>query len=152
MFKRKSKSRGRGSRTSKRGAGGADSYSVDGGSSIDASLPRSCLKRSAVPSAAAAARTPPALLNVRFREVQVREFERIIGDNPSCSSGAPIGYVVVVVSYLAVCPGLIVFALWSFFSVLFGPVFVLINKLNSYRITNLFTEIALQAWLETYGC
>lgn len=30
------------------------------------------------------------LRKVRFRHVQVREFERIIGDNPSCSSGAPV--------------------------------------------------------------
>lgn len=29
--------------------------------------------------------------NVRFSIIQVREFERILGDNPSCSSGAPIG-------------------------------------------------------------
>lgn len=28
---------------------------------------------------------------VRFKSVHIREFERIIGDNPSCSSGAPIG-------------------------------------------------------------
>jgi hypothetical protein len=30
---------------------------------------------------------------VRFRHVVVREFERVIGDNPSCSGGAPISYV-----------------------------------------------------------
>jgi hypothetical protein len=28
---------------------------------------------------------------VRFSEIQVREFERIVGDNPSCSAGPPIG-------------------------------------------------------------
>lgn len=27
---------------------------------------------------------------VRFAQVRVREFERILGDNPSCSSGAPV--------------------------------------------------------------
>jgi hypothetical protein len=27
-----------------------------------------------------------------FQEVYIREFERILGDNPSCSSGAPIRY------------------------------------------------------------
>jgi hypothetical protein len=32
---------------------------------------------------------------VRFRHVVVREFERVIGDNPSCSGGAPISYVCV---------------------------------------------------------
>ena len=31
-------------------------------------------------------RTP----KVQFKHVQVREFERVIGDNPSCSSGAPV--------------------------------------------------------------
>jgi hypothetical protein len=31
---------------------------------------------------------------VSFREVKVREYERIIGDNPSCTSGPPIRYVV----------------------------------------------------------
>jgi hypothetical protein len=30
---------------------------------------------------------------VRFRTVYIREYERIIGDNPSCSSGAPIRFV-----------------------------------------------------------
>jgi hypothetical protein len=30
---------------------------------------------------------------VSFKEVQVREFNRTIGDNPSCSSGCPIRYV-----------------------------------------------------------
>lgn len=29
--------------------------------------------------------------NVRFSQVHVREYERSLGDNPSCSSGAPIG-------------------------------------------------------------
>lgn len=29
--------------------------------------------------------------NVSFANVKVREYERIIGDNPGCSSGAPIG-------------------------------------------------------------
>ena len=28
---------------------------------------------------------------VRFSEIHVREFERIVGDNPSCSAGPPIG-------------------------------------------------------------
>jgi hypothetical protein len=28
---------------------------------------------------------------VKFAYVQVREYERIISDNPSCSSGAPVG-------------------------------------------------------------
>jgi hypothetical protein len=31
--------------------------------------------------------------HVRFRTVYIREYERIIGDNPSCSSGAPIRFV-----------------------------------------------------------
>lgn len=35
----------------------------------------------------------PQLKLLRFGEVHIREFERILGDNPSCSSGAPIGYV-----------------------------------------------------------
>ena len=33
---------------------------------------------------------------VRFEDVKVREFERVVGDNPSCSSGPPIGYVPIV--------------------------------------------------------
>ena len=28
---------------------------------------------------------------VRFQHVRMKEYERIIGDNPSCSSGAPVG-------------------------------------------------------------
>ena len=31
--------------------------------------------------------------SVGFADVHIREFERILGDNPSCSSGAPIAYV-----------------------------------------------------------
>jgi hypothetical protein len=36
-------------------------------------------------------RTTGTLRGVKFAYVQVREYERIISDNPSCSSGAPIG-------------------------------------------------------------
>lgn len=28
---------------------------------------------------------------IRFHQIHIREYERIVGDNPSCSSGAPIG-------------------------------------------------------------
>lgn len=31
--------------------------------------------------------------SIRFGDVRVREFERVVGDNPSCSSGAPVRYV-----------------------------------------------------------
>jgi hypothetical protein len=34
----------------------------------------------------------PQKKSVSFQEVYIREFERILGDNPSCSSGAPIRY------------------------------------------------------------
>lgn len=30
---------------------------------------------------------------VQFNSVEIRDYERILGDNPSCSSGAPVGYV-----------------------------------------------------------
>ena len=29
--------------------------------------------------------------SVRFSEIQIRDYERVVGDNPSCSSGPPIG-------------------------------------------------------------
>jgi hypothetical protein len=29
--------------------------------------------------------------SVKFAYVKVREYERVISDNPSCSSGAPVG-------------------------------------------------------------
>ena len=29
--------------------------------------------------------------SVRFSEVHVRDYERVVGDNPSCSSGPPMG-------------------------------------------------------------
>ena len=39
-------------------------------------------------------RTPirsPAEKSVQFKEIYIRDYERIVGDNPSCSSGPPIG-------------------------------------------------------------
>jgi len=98
MFKRKSRRRGR-KRTS--GGGGGDTPSPGSSvASVGSFTPRSCLKRSlaaqqnhyyggaSIGEEAASERQP---FNVRFQEVHIREFERIIGDNPSCSSGAPIG-------------------------------------------------------------
>jgi len=32
----------------------------------------------------------PAVKNVEFKEIEVREYERTVGDNPSCSSGPPL--------------------------------------------------------------
>jgi hypothetical protein len=37
---------------------------------------------------------PPIQKKVRFQDVYIREYERVLGDNPSCSSGAPIRYVI----------------------------------------------------------
>ena len=31
---------------------------------------------------------------VEFKELHIREYARTVGDNPSCSSGPPVGYVV----------------------------------------------------------
>lgn len=36
-------------------------------------------------------RQPMVRKFVRFQDVFVREYERTIGDNPSCSKGAPVG-------------------------------------------------------------
>ena len=104
-------------------AGGSSIASSNNGVDVDAFLPpRSCLKRSFPAAAhnnyhshATSSRSTTnnnsidegrttdleqqpqpqqrQSFNVRFLEVRIREFERIIGDNPSCSSGAPIGYV-----------------------------------------------------------
>lgn len=30
---------------------------------------------------------------VRFNAIQIRDYERIVGDNPSCTSGPPLSYV-----------------------------------------------------------
>ncbi len=35
---------------------------------------------------------PEEVKSVRFGVVAIREHERVIGDNPSCSTGPPIGY------------------------------------------------------------
>jgi hypothetical protein len=56
--------------------------------SVSRPRPRSSLKN-AFPEATRRRRA--AGKSVRFQQVQVREYERIIGDNPSCSSGVPIG-------------------------------------------------------------
>ena len=42
-------------------------------------------------SLTASTRSSTATKHVRFSNVKIREFERIITNNPSCSSGAPIG-------------------------------------------------------------
>ena len=34
---------------------------------------------------------PRQVNSVRFSEIQIRDYERVVGDNPSCSSGPPIG-------------------------------------------------------------
>jgi hypothetical protein len=48
-----------------------------------------------VASSAAASQTTGVQViqkkSVRFENVNIREYSRIIGDNPSCSSGAPVG-------------------------------------------------------------
>jgi hypothetical protein len=33
----------------------------------------------------------PQEKSVRFNEIHIRDYERTVGDNPSCSSGPPIG-------------------------------------------------------------
>jgi hypothetical protein len=35
--------------------------------------------------------TRPAEKNVRFADIHIRDYERVVGDNPSCSSGPPVG-------------------------------------------------------------
>ena len=35
----------------------------------------------------------PSSKAVRFNKIHIRDYERDIGDNPSCSSGPPVGYV-----------------------------------------------------------
>ena len=64
----------------------ASSVLVDDRSSTDQVQPlRSCLRIHPAKSSS------PRM--IRFQNVHVREFERIVGDNPSCSCGAPIGCV-----------------------------------------------------------
>lgn len=67
----------------------ASSLLVDDRSSTDPSVQsplRSCLRIHPIRKSSS-----PRML--RFQYVHVREFERIVGDNPSCSCGAPIGCV-----------------------------------------------------------
>lgn len=46
---------------------------------------------SSVQSAPAASRTATSKKTVKFQTVQIREYERVVGDNPSCTIGPPIG-------------------------------------------------------------
>jgi hypothetical protein len=54
---------------------------------------RSCLKKhvhtTSSPRINACSRTKKT---VRFKKIHIREYERICGDNQSCSAGPPIGY------------------------------------------------------------
>jgi hypothetical protein len=117
MFKRRLKGRRGSSDRSKRGGierqgsdGGSSVCESHGGSSADSSsLPsKSCLKQAAEPIedefspefsesettvCFSVLQEKECRKEVSFRSVHVREFERVIGDNPSCSSGAPIAYV-----------------------------------------------------------
>ena len=52
---------------------------------------RSCLRQS--PAIGEPKQSSVQQQGVRFQEVHVREFEIIVGDNPSCSEGVPIGCV-----------------------------------------------------------
>lgn len=36
-----------------------------------------------------------AFKNVRFHEIEIREYRRTVGDNPSVSMGPPVGYVII---------------------------------------------------------
>lgn len=46
---------------------------------------------SVVPSLASSSYSTSSWKNVSFGTVHIREYDRAIGDNPSCSSGPPIG-------------------------------------------------------------
>ena len=51
---------------------------------------RSCLKKPALERSSSSSPSPKLRNSVTFSVVQVREFERTVGDNPSCSTGPAI--------------------------------------------------------------
>jgi hypothetical protein len=96
MFKRRLKGRSKNGHD-KRGVhseGSSLGSDVSSYASSQGVLRRGCLK---TPSEAARTAKAQRRLRVRFQVVHIREYERIIGDNPSCSSGAPIGYVLLLI-------------------------------------------------------
>lgn len=42
------------------------------------------------PSRESKGKGKPKRKSVRFNDIQIRDYERTVGDNPSCSSGPPI--------------------------------------------------------------
>ena len=59
-------------------------------SSGDSRLSKSSLPKSSQHSTTHTASSAPMDKTVRFGEIQIREHERVVGDNPSCSTGPPI--------------------------------------------------------------
>lgn len=66
--------------------------SADSGSQ-QASAPAAATATSASAAASAAVPLTTTEKKVRFGDIRIREHERVVGDNPSCSTGPPIGYV-----------------------------------------------------------
>lgn len=63
---------------------------IDSGLSAQRSVESICETPEVVPTVSTETNKSKRGRRIQFVHVQVREFERIIGDNPSCSSGAPI--------------------------------------------------------------
>ena len=57
------------------------------------SQPRGNLSIGSVGSLTASTKDSAAPKKVQFTEIKYREYERVLDNNPSCSSGAPVGYV-----------------------------------------------------------
>jgi hypothetical protein len=84
-------SKGSGSRNSLSFASASEEHNASLGELSGSSLP--VLKNSGTRDSQQIKSTtqPQHVKSVRFSEIHIRDYERIVGDNPSCTAGPPIG-------------------------------------------------------------
>lgn len=71
------------------GGGGNEAQPRDFDTSVRSSQSDDIMIRTSTSSGGPAKRRPSVL----FQAIEIREYERTVGDNPSCSSGPPVSYV-----------------------------------------------------------
>jgi Mg-chelatase subunit ChlD len=80
-----------GSRSKSTGSRSTNSRGSSAGHQSRSSIDANNLSVRATPLSHSPGNPLPQEKSVRFNEIHIRDYERTVGDNPSCSSGPPIG-------------------------------------------------------------